>query len=161
MNRLLARRLMQETKADSLLQGYRNRPVKPEDDPLFTVLFKTLLPTTIYYRFFGALKELNPEMLAHFTQINYDREMALVAIDEDSESDCMLGVARIIDDPDGKTGEFAVLVGDAWHKGKGIGSNLLEICLSIAEKKGFKRFTVSCRMRIGTCSRWEKNWGLK
>ena len=198
MNRLLARRLIQETKAYSLLQGFRNRPaadmqqleemiirlsqllidfpeiaelghesrsdqgwakpvavdarilvsplavpsslhlvigpypqedeshmvsvdgrrifvrpVKPEDAPLFTALFKTLSPTTIYYRFFGALKELNSEMLARFTQIDYDRETALVAIDEHSESDCILGVARIIGDADGKTGEFAVLVGDA------------------------------------------------
>ncbi|MFC1815648.1 GNAT family N-acetyltransferase [Thermodesulfobacteriota bacterium] len=221
MNRLLARRLMQETKAYTLLKGYRNRPaadmerleemivrlsqllidfpeiaeldmnpvlikdgnpvavdarilvsplavlsslhlvigpypeedeshmvsvdrrrifvrpVKPEDAPLFTAFFKTLSPTTIYYRFFGALKELNPEMLACFTQIDYDREIALVAIDEESETDRMLGVARIIGDPDGKTGEFAVLVGDAWQ-GKGIGSNLLEKCLSIAEKQGFK-----------------------
>ncbi len=225
MNRLLARRLMQETKAYSLLQGYRNRPaadmerleemivrlsqllidfpdiaeldmnpvlikggdpvavdarilvspirvpsslhlvigpypeeeeshmvgvdgrrifirpVKPEDAPLFTALFKVLSPTTIYHRFFGALKELNPEMLARFTQIDYDREIALVALDEDmdegSGTDSMLGVARIIGDPDGKTGEFAVLVGDAWQ-GKGIGSNLLEKCLSIAEKRGFK-----------------------
>jgi acetyltransferase len=113
------------------------RPVKPEDAPLFTALFKTLSPTTIYYRFFGALKELNPEMLARFTQIDYDREIALVAIDEESETDSMLGVARIIGDADGRTGEFAVLVGDAWQ-GKGIGSNLLEKCLSIAEKQGFK-----------------------
>ena len=113
------------------------RPVKPEDAPLFTALFKVLSPTTIYYRFFGTLKELQPEMLARFTQIDYDREIALVAIDEDSETDSMLGVARIIGDPDGKTGEFAVLVGDAWQ-GKGIGSNLLEKCLSIAEKQGFK-----------------------
>ena len=76
-------------------------------------------------------------MLARFTQIDYDREIALVAIDEESETDNMLGVARIIGDADGKTGEFAVLVGDAWQ-GKGIGSNLLEKCLSIAEKQGFK-----------------------
>jgi acetyltransferase len=221
MNRLLARRLMQETKAYALLQGYRNRPaadmerleemiirlsqllidfpaiaeldmnpvlikdgnpvavdarilvsplevpsslhlvigpypeedeshmvsvdgrrifirpVKPEDAPLFTALFKVLSPTTIYYRFFGMLKELKPEMLARFTQINYDREIALVAIDEDWETDRMLGVARIIGDPDGKTGEFAVLVGDTWQ-GQGIGSNLLEKCLSIAEKQGFE-----------------------
>ena len=225
MNRLLARRLMQETKVYSLLQGYRNRPaadmerleemivrlsqllidfpeiaeldmnpvlikdgdpvavdarilvspievpsslhlvigpypeeeeshmvgvdgrrifirpVKPEDAPLFTALFKVLSPTSIYHRFFGALKELNPEMLARFTQIDYDREIALVALDEDMDEDSktgsMLGVARIIGDSDGKTGEFAVLVGDAWQ-GKGIGSNLLEKCLSIAEKRGFK-----------------------
>jgi acetyltransferase len=224
MNRLLARRLMQETKAYALLKGYRNRPaadmerleemiiqlsqllidfpeiaeldmnpvlirdgnpvavdarirvsplevpsslhlvigpypqeeeshivsvdgrrifirpVKPEDAALFKALFKTLSPTTIYYRFFGSLKELKPEMLARFTQIDYDREVALVAIDEDSETDTMLGVARIIGDPDGKTGEFAVLVGDAWQ-GKGIGSSLLEKCLSIAEKHGFETIT--------------------
>ncbi|MBF0302714.1 MAG: GNAT family N-acetyltransferase [Desulfamplus sp.] len=113
------------------------RPVKPEDAPLFNDLFKVLSPTTIYYRFFGILKELNPAMLARFTQIDYDREIALVAIEEDSENDKMLGVARIIGDPDGITGEFAVLVGDAWQ-GKGIGSKLLEKCLSIAEKRGFK-----------------------
>ena len=111
------------------------RPVKPEDAPLFTALFKTLSPTTIYYRFFGALKELNPEMLARFTQIDYDREIALVAIDEESPTDNILGVARIIGDADGRTGEFAVIVGDAWQ-GKGIGGNLLEKCLSIAEKTG-------------------------
>ena len=92
---------------------------------------------SIYYRFFGMLKELRPEMLARFTQIDYDREIALVAIDEDAKPDCMLGVARIIGDPDGKTGEFAVLVGDAWQ-GKGIGGNLLGKCLSIAERQGFK-----------------------
>jgi acetyltransferase len=80
---------------------------------------------------------LKPEMLARFTQIDYDREIALVAIDEDSQPESMLGVARIIGDPDAKTGEFAVLVGDAWQ-GKGIGSNLLEKCLSIAEKQGFQ-----------------------
>jgi acetyltransferase len=221
MNRLLARRLMQETKACSLLQGYRNRPaadmqrleemiirlsqllidfpeiaeldmnpvlikdgkpvavdarilvsplavrsslhlvigpypeedeshmvsvdgrrifvrpVKPEDAPLFTALFETLSPTTIYHRFFGALKELNPEMLARFTQIDYDREIALVAIDEEAQTDNILGVARIIGDADGRTGEFAVLVSDAWQ-GRGIGGNLLEKCLSIAEKHGFK-----------------------
>jgi acetyltransferase len=71
------------------------------------------------------------------TQIDYDREIALVAIDEESETDSMLGVARIIGDADGKTGEFAVLAGDAWQ-GQGIGSNLLKKCLSIAEKQGFK-----------------------
>ena len=113
------------------------RPIKPEDAPLFQEFFKTLSPTTIYYRFFGILKELNPEMLARFTQTDYDREVALVAIDEDCKTDRMLGVARIIGDPDGEKGEFAVLVGDAWQ-GKGIGSNLLEKCLSIAKKRGFK-----------------------
>lgn len=100
------------------------RPVRPEDAPLFTALFQVLSPTTIYNRFFGMVKELRPAMLARFTQIDCDREIALVAIAEDSEIERMLEVARIIGDPDGKTGEFAILVGDAWQ-GQDIGSNLL------------------------------------
>jgi acetyltransferase len=88
------------------------------------VLFKLLSPTTIYYRFFGMLKELKPEIPARFTQIDYDLEIALVALDEDmdenSQTDSMLGVARIIGAPDGKMGEFAVLAGDTWQ-GTGIG----------------------------------------
>jgi acetyltransferase len=222
MNRLLARRMMQETKAWTLLQGYRNRPpadmerleemiirlsqllidfpriaeldmnpvlikdgrpeavdarilvseedlpsplhlvisaypeedethlvtqegarlfirpVRPEDAPLFQSFFKVLSPTTIYNRFFSHVKELSPKMLARFTQIDYDREIALVAFDDDPGAERMLGVARIMGNPDGKEGEFAVVVGDPWH-GKGIGSSLLQNCLSTAERRGFQR----------------------
>ncbi len=113
------------------------RPVKPEDAPLFADLFKSLSPTSIYHRFFGALKEPTPAMTARFTQIDYDREIALVALDEDPAADRMLGMARIVGDPDGKRGEFAVLVGDPWHN-RGIGSSLLEKCLHIAGKRGFE-----------------------
>ena len=101
------------------------RSVKPEDAPLFIDLFKILSPTSIYYRFFAPIKELKPEMLARFTQIDYDREIALVAIQENADGDRLIGVARIIGEPDGKHGEFAVVVGDPWH-GKGIGAVLLQ-----------------------------------
>jgi acetyltransferase len=52
------------------------RPVKPEDAPLFKELFKELSPTSIYHRFFSAIKEISPAMLARFTQIDYDRQIA-------------------------------------------------------------------------------------
>ena len=104
----------------------------------FQSFFKALSPGTIYYRFFSYVKELSPRMLARFTQIDYDREIALVALNDDPEAEQMLGVARIIGDPDGKEGEFAVVVDDLWH-GVGIGSNLLEKCLTIAKKRGFQR----------------------
>jgi acetyltransferase len=114
------------------------RPVRPEDAPLFQRFFKALSPETIYYRLFSHVKELNPQILARFTQIDYDREIALVALDEDTGNERMLGVARIMGDPDGRHGEFAVVVGDSSH-GKGIGSNLLGKCLEIAEKRGFQK----------------------
>jgi acetyltransferase len=113
------------------------RPVKPEDAPLFIELFNTLSPTSIYYRFFAPVSVLKPEMLARFTQIDYDREIALVAIQGNQHHEKLLAVARIIGDPDGKHGEFAVVVGDPWH-GKGIGAILLQKCLDIAKSRGFE-----------------------
>jgi len=121
-------------------EGFRLflRPVKPEDASLFKSFFKVLSPNTIYQRFFRYVKELTPEMLARFTQIDYDREIALVALRDEAESEEMVGVARIIGDPDGKKGEFSVVVGDPWH-GQGIGSALLERCLAIAKRRGFQQ----------------------
>lgn len=113
------------------------RPVKPEDAPLFVELFKVLSPTSIYYRFFSPLKSLSPEMLARFTQIDYDREIALVALDDSEKQERMLGVARIVGDPDRIKGEFAVLVGDPWQ-GVGIGAKLLSRCLHIAKNMGLQ-----------------------
>jgi acetyltransferase len=78
-------------------------------------------------------------MLVRFSQIDYDREMALVALDESKDSDAerMLGVARVIGKPDGQEGEFAVVVGDAWQ-GKGVGAELLKRCLQVVQKQGMK-----------------------
>jgi acetyltransferase len=121
------------------------RPVKPEDAPLFTDLFKILSPTSIYYRFFAPIKALKPEMLARFTQIDYDREIAMVAIQENENQEKLLGVARIIGDSDGKQGEFAVVVGDPWH-GIGIGAVLLQKCLDIAKKRGYESI-MGCVLR--------------
>ena len=114
------------------------RPIKPEDAPLLVDLFHVLSPTSIYFRFFSPLKELSEDMLARFTQIDYDREIAMVAVEEPGTGrEKLLGVARVISDPDGKKAEFAVLVGDPWQ-GKGIGALLLENCLHIAKERGIE-----------------------
>jgi acetyltransferase len=84
-------------------------------------------------------------MLARFTQIDYDREIAMVAIQENEGQEKLLGVARIIGDPDGKFGEFAVAVGDPWH-GQGIGAVLLQKCLDIAKTRGFETI-MGCVLR--------------
>jgi acetyltransferase len=114
------------------------RPIKPEDAPLLIDLFDTLSPTSIYYRFFGPLKALPHSMLVRFTQVDYDREIDLVALEELAEGkERMLATARVISDPDGKRAEFAILVGDPWQ-GKGVGARLLEKCLSIAKERGIE-----------------------
>jgi acetyltransferase len=113
------------------------RPIKPEDAPLLVKLFNTLSPTSIYYRFFSPMKVLPHSMLARFTQIDYDREIALVALDANRREERMLGVARVMGDPDGKRAEFAVLVGDPWQ-GRGVGAELLEKCLQVSRERGIE-----------------------
>ncbi len=107
------------------------RPIRPEDAPLLEALFDTLSSKSIYFRFFSPMKKIPPQMLARFTQIDYDREVALVAVQSFQDAEKMLGVARIIPEYDGKNAEFAIIVGDRWH-GKGIGAQLLKRCLALA-----------------------------
>jgi len=113
------------------------RPIKPEDAPLLVDLFNTLTPTSIYYRFFSVVKTLSPETLVRFTQIDYDREISFVGLDDREGEEKMLGVANIVGDPDGRKGEFSVLIGDLFQ-GKGIGAKLLLQCLEIAQERGME-----------------------
>ena len=113
------------------------RPIKPEDAPLLVRFFHRLSPTAVYYRFFRPVKELSPDMLAKFTQIDYDREIGQVALDTIDGQEEILGVARIINHPDGQQGEFAVIVEDRCQ-GQGIGAMLLMNALHIAKGRGLK-----------------------
>ncbi|MBF0259751.1 MAG: GNAT family N-acetyltransferase [Desulfamplus sp.] len=114
------------------------RPIKPSDAPLMVQHFLSLSPRSVYFRFFTPLKQLSQSMLIRLTQIDYDREIALVALIGEGDEQIMAGVARVIFEPDGKNGEFSVVLADKWH-GKGIGASLLKQCLSFAAKKGLER----------------------
>jgi acetyltransferase len=108
------------------------RPIKPEDAPLFAELFHKLSPESIYFRFFSPLKRIPPEMLARFTQIDYERDMALVAIAEAAPGEEMLGAARLIRESAILTrAEFSIMVADALH-GQGIGAALLRKLIAAA-----------------------------
>jgi acetyltransferase len=113
------------------------RPIRPEDAPLLLSLYESLSPRSIYMRFFTPLRSFQNSMLVRFTQIDYDREIALVAIQEIEGEEKMLGVARVILDIKQHHGEFAVIVSDACQ-GKGIGAELLSQCLSIAKERGIE-----------------------
>ena len=113
------------------------RPIRPEDAPLLEGLFDTLSPQSIYFRFFGPLKVLPHSMLARFTQIDYDREIALIALNESASQEQMLGVARLIREPGGSRAEFSIVVGDPWQ-GKGIAAALFQRCLTLAKEQGIE-----------------------
>jgi len=113
------------------------RPIKPEDAPLLLDLFESMSKKSRYYRFFTPLKTLSRDMLVRLTQVDYDRHIALVALQRDGE-EIMLGVARVISDPDRNRAEFSVAVGDPWQ-GRGIGRKLLERALEVARDYGIKK----------------------
>lgn len=114
------------------------RPIRPEDACLLNDLFESLSPRSVYMRFFTPLKQFPQHMLARFTQIDYDREMALVALPESESEEKMLGVARVISERNQKHAEFSVVVADQWQ-GKGIGAELLKRCLTFAKEKEIEK----------------------
>jgi acetyltransferase len=83
------------------------------------------------FRFFQILKEIPHETLTRYCNLDYDREIAIVAELKDSKK--IIGAGGVIVEPDGKTGEFAVLVGDQWQ-GCGLGSKLMDGIVNIARE---------------------------
>ena len=113
------------------------RPIKPEDAPMLLELFDNLSPESRYHRFFSPMKSLSRDMLVRFTQIDYDRHIGLVALGREQGEEKMLGVARVIMEPDRHNAEFSVAVGDRWQ-GKGVGRRLLERCLDTGRDYGIE-----------------------
>ena len=109
------------------------RPIRPEDATQHGAFFARLSAEDIRYRFFTAMRELSPEMMARLTQIDYDREMAFVAIREITGE--TVGVARLIAESDGTSGEFAVIV-QPDLKGKGLASRLMQRLIDWARARG-------------------------
>ena len=114
------------------------RPIRPEDAEMERTFVAGMSEQTRYFRFFYQLHELTPAMLARFTQVDYDREMALVAVDETGGAPAIVGVARYIMSPDQESAEFAVVVADAWH-GRGVARTLMVRLVACANARGLRR----------------------
>jgi acetyltransferase len=111
----------------------RVRPIRPGDAELELRFFAGLSARSRYHRFMQHLPELSPRMLARFTQLDYDRELALVALHNNE----FIAVGRYAPNPDGRTAEFALTVGDAWQA-KGLGRALLERLCEAARAAGYE-----------------------
>ena len=123
---------------------YTVRPIHPDDATMLQDFVRGLSPESRYFRFVSSLQELPATMLARFTLIDYDREMALVAVcrerqmsadGEATEVARILGVSRYITNPDRTSCEFSLVVADD-YKGKGLGSRLMLSIMDFAREKG-------------------------
>ncbi len=115
------------------------RPIRPEDEPRLIEMVAKSSPHDVRLRFFGPLKEAPRLLSARLSQIDYDREMALVAVDPATEpgSGEILGVSRIVADPDNERAEFAVMVRTDM-KGRGLGFQLMKDILAVLRNRGTK-----------------------
>lgn len=112
------------------------RPIRPEDETTLGDLIGSLDAEDARMRFFGAMRSLPRSQLARFTQIDYDREMALVAIERDSEGvERSLGEVRAVADPDNRVADFAIVVRSD-IKGKGLGRLLLARIIDYCRARG-------------------------
>lgn len=114
------------------------RPIQPEDAAMEQAFVESLSEESKYFRFMQSLDRLTPVMLARFTQIDYDREMAFVGvIDDGSPNAQMIGVARYMSNPDRHSCEFALTVGDAYRR-QGIGRELMRRIMAVARDRGIE-----------------------
>jgi len=114
------------------------RPIKPEDEPMEWEMFTKFSERTQRFRFFQLIKDITHELLIRYTQIDYDREIAIIAEVDDKGKKKMAGVVRLIADAYNETGEFAIVVADPWQK-QGLGDKFTDYILKIAKDRGIKR----------------------
>ncbi len=111
------------------------RPIRPEDEPLENELWKTFSEETQRFRFFSPMKTWSHATLVRYTNIDYDREIAIVGITTEDGEKKMVGVVRMImEPPDFKTAEVAIVVGDPWQ-GRGLGSKMMDCIIDVAKDK--------------------------
>jgi acetyltransferase len=113
------------------------RPIRPEDAEIEREFVHNLSEESKYFRFMHAVQELSDEMLVRFTQIDYDREMALIAVTEQGGREVEIAVCRYAINPDGESCEFALVVSDEWQH-KAVGHKLMGSLMETARNKGLK-----------------------
>lgn len=112
------------------------RPIKPEDEPMWLEMFQNFSEQSIRYRFFQIIKDTPHEVRVRYSNIDYDREIGIVAeLKEDQRK--ILGVVRLIIEPDGKQGEIAFIVADPWQ-GLGLGTKMVDHMIEICKDKGLE-----------------------
>jgi len=113
------------------------RPIKPEDEPLWLEMCQNFSEESVRYRFFHIIKDTPHEMRARYCDIDYDREIGIVAELEEEGRRQILGVVRLIIESDGKKGEIAFIVADPWQ-GLGLGSKMVDHMIEICKDKGLE-----------------------
>lgn len=115
---------------------YHLRPIRPADATLYPDFLARITPEDMRLRFFGMGKAFSDKLLVRLTQLDYDREIAFVALD--GEDGLLCGVARLSSDPDHEAAEYALLIRSDLQ-GRGLGWAMLNRLIEYARADGLKR----------------------
>jgi acetyltransferase len=113
------------------------RPIRPKDVGTEHEFAPGLLTMSKHWGYMENFSQLKPEMLLKFTEFDFNREMAFVALYKDNHKEINIGLARYIANPNQEDCEFAIVVAHEWQY-KGAGSKLMTSLLSTAKKNGLK-----------------------
>jgi acetyltransferase len=111
------------------------RPIRPDDAEIEQTFVRNLSDESRYYRFMDTVRELSPQMLSHFTRVDYDHHIALIAVVERDGGETEVGVARYVADDDRRRCEFAIVIADDWQH-KGLGTRLMQALMAAARGAG-------------------------
>ncbi|CAD6529597.1 hypothetical protein LMG27952_02324 [Paraburkholderia hiiakae] len=112
------------------------RPIRPEDEAMHRTFVESMTPDDLRLRFFSAVRSFDHTQLARMTQIDYDREMALIAVVQGEDGQPRtLGVVRAVADPDNETAEFAVAILSNLKRG-GLGRLLMSRIIAYVRTRG-------------------------
>ncbi|MFH0977699.1 MAG: bifunctional acetate--CoA ligase family protein/GNAT family N-acetyltransferase [Candidatus Woesearchaeota archaeon] len=114
------------------------RPIKPEDEELCREMFSSFSEATQRLRFFTVIKDISHDLLVRFTQIDYDREISLVAEVEEKRKKKIIGLVRLVQNLSDSSAEFSLVVSDSLQ-GQGLGSKFTDYILEIAKGRNIKR----------------------
>ena len=139
------------------------RPIRPEDEPLLHEMATTVSVETIRTRFFSSVKDMSHEWLILFCNIDYDRHVAIVAEIIENRKRKIIGVGRLVMEPDLRSGEFAILTHDQYQH-KGLGYKLVGMLIEIGREKGLEEIVgqvltenekmLKLARKLGFTSRW-------
>ena len=113
------------------------RPIRPDDAGIEQAFVRKLSNESRYNRFMDAVRELSPRMLSHFTQVDYDRHLALIAVVGHDDGEIQVAVARYVVNDDRQRGEFAIAVADEWQR-MGLGTLLMQALMTAARAAGMR-----------------------
>jgi acetyltransferase len=114
------------------------RPIRPDDEFLIRDLLVHVTREDLRLRFFDSIKEFSHQFIAKLTELDYERAMAFVAIDEASNE--MLGVVWLYCDTDHESGEYAILLRSDL-KGRGLGWTLMQLMIEYAKSERLKQIS--------------------